>query len=89
MRANPTPQKKKQKIAEVAHQAIWKLYLQYMPSPAEPPVEIHLQVRPKPVACHNATLVPEDQQEQVFARRVEANGIIEQASVAEPVNWCH
>ena len=58
---------------------------------AGPPIEIHLDERATPRACHTAKPIPLHWQERVREdlMRDEALGVIEQVPYGEPVEWCH
>ena len=62
-----------------------------LPVMTGPPVEIHLDPKATPKACHTAASVPLHWQKKVYEYllRDEALGVIERVPYGEPVEWCH
>ena len=56
-----------------------------------PPVEIHVDPKAEPKACHKPANIPLHWQQRVYEDllRDEALGVIERVPYGEPVTWCH
>lgn len=62
-----------------------------LPCMAGPPVEIHVDPKATPKACHKPASIPVHWQQNVHEDllRDEALGVVERVPYGEPVTWCH
>ena len=67
--------------AHIAHFRVW----------TAPPIEIHMDPKATPKACHTPANIPVHWQKKVYEDliRDEALGVVERVPYGEPVTWCH